>query len=320
MSEKPATRSILVVGSANMDMVVTTDRFPKPGETILARGFGMYPGGKGANQAVASAKLGGNVALLAKMGRDMFRERLSANLEREGVDVSNVLIDEQAPTGTALITVDSSGQNQIVVVSGSNMELSTDDIREHEHLFDQSGFVMLQLEIPLDTVVQAAQLAHRKGARVILNPAPAAEVPDELLRAVDVLTPNESEMEQLTGKSVDDRERAVGAARELIGRGVGHVILTLGDKGVLHVSATHVRRVPAHHVDSVDTTAAGDAFNGALVFALSRGDDLAAAVPFANAVAACCVTRMGAQTSMPTIDEVEHFLARHQVPVLDEEG
>ncbi len=310
MSEKASTRSILVVGSANMDMVVSTGRFPKPGETVLASDFGMYPGGKGANQAVASAKLGGRVSFLARMGRDMFRDRLFESLESEHVDVSHVLVDEEASTGIALITVDDSGQNEIVVVSGSNMKLSVDDMLANERLFDGAGFVMLQLEIPLETVVRAAHLGRDSGALVILNPAPAIELPDELLGVVDVLTPNESEMELLTGRSVTDRDTAVEAARSLIDRGVQHVMLTLGSRGALHVTAGDVRAYPAYRVESVDTTAAGDAFNGALAVALSRGDAMPSAVTFANAVAACCVTGKGAQTSMPTLDEVERFLKR----------
>lgn len=308
MSDKATMRSVLVVGSANMDMVVSTARFPKPGETVMADDFGMYPGGKGANQAVACARLGGDVSFLAKIGRDMFGERLFESLERDGVDVSRVLLDAEAPTGIALITVDSTGQNEIIVVSGSNMKLSVADIEGEQPFFDRAGYLMLQLEVPLDVVVRSAQLAVERGGRVILNPAPAIELPDELLQAVDVLTPNESEMELLTGRSVDDHSSAVAAAGDLIDRGVRHVILTLGSRGALHVTADTVAAYPAYRVDAVDTTAAGDAFNGALAFSLSRGDDLATAVPFANAVAACCVTRMGAQASMPTLEEVEQFL------------
>lgn len=318
MSEKSSKRSILVVGSANMDMVVSTLRFPKPGETVLARSFGMHPGGKGANQAVAGAKLGGSVTFLGKMGRDMFRDRLFESLVQEGVDVSHVLVDDEASTGIALITVDDSGQNEIVVVSGSNMNLGVDDVLANEDLFDRAGFVLLQLEIPLETVVRAAQLGNARGASVILNPAPAAALPEELLSVVDILTPNESELELLTGRSVIDRDTAVDAARSLIDRHVQHVILTLGNRGALHVTASEVYAYPAYRVESVDTTAAGDAFNGALAVALSRGDELSSAVTFANAVAACCVTGRGAQTSLPTFEAVERFLRRQ--PVLEEDA
>lgn len=318
MSEMATARSVLVVGSANMDMVVATDRFPKPGETVLANDFGMFPGGKGANQAVACARLGGDVSFLGKMGNDMFRQRLFESLERDGVDVSGVMLDEEAPTGIALITVDGSGQNEIVVVSGSNMRLAAADVQTHEDLFDRAAFLMLQLEIPLDTVVRAAKLAIECGTRVILNPAPAVELSDELLGMVDVLTPNESEMELLTGQSVEDQPSAIAAAGNLIERGVRHVILTLGSRGALHVMADTVQAYPAYRVEAVDTTAAGDAFNGALAYSLSRGDEMPKAVSFANAAAACCVTRMGAQTSMPTLEEVEQFLETQPEPVLED--
>lgn len=318
MSDKATKRSVLVVGSANMDMVVSTPRFPKPGETVLAGEFGMYPGGKGANQAVACAKLGGEVTILAKMGKDMFSEQLTESLERDGVDVGHVFTDEDTPTGIALITVDQTGQNEILVVSGSNMNLTPAEIESEADLFDRAGIVMLQLEIPLDVVVRSVQLAKESGAAVILNPAPAAELPDSLLRSVDFITPNESETELLTGRTVDDHTSAVAAARTLIEKGVRHVILTLGERGVIHVSAEGANAFPAYSVDVVDTTAAGDAFNGALAFALSQGRTVEEAVPFANAVAGYCVTRMGAQTSMPTYGEVEDFIRDQPQPVLEE--
>ncbi len=299
-----------------MDLVATTERFPRPGETVLAREFGMYPGGKGANQAVACARLGGEVSLLARMGRDMFRDRLIESLARDGVDLSHVEMDDEAATGVALITVDESGQNEIVVASGSNMRLSVDDVREHEALFEGVDVLLLQLEVPLDTVVRAAGVARSRGARVLLNPAPAAQLPGELLRMVDVLTPNESEAAALTGQRVDDFSSAAGAARFLLEQGVRHVILTLGRRGALHATADGVRSYAAYRVDAVDTTAAGDAFSGAIAFALSRGDSLEAAVPFANAVAARCVERPGAQASMPTLDEVERLQAEQPDSVL----
>lgn len=316
MSEKATTRSVLVVGSANMDMVVSTDRFPKPGETVLAREFGMYPGGKGANQAVACAKLGGDVFFLGKVGHDMFRDRLLESLDNEGVDTSTVLVDETAPTGIALITVDGTGQNEIVVVSGSNMKLTPADVSRQKKLFARAGVVMLQLEIPIETVVRAARLAKEGGAKVILNPAPAADLPDELLCNIDYITPNESEAELLTEIIAPDGAASVEAARCLVERGVGHVLLTLGERGVMHVTADGATSYPAYEVDVVDTTAAGDAFNGALAYAISCGKDIEEAVPFANAVAACCVTRMGAQASMPSLADVERFRHEQPQPVL----
>lgn len=320
MSDMATKRSVLVVGSANMDMVVSTPRFPKPGETVLADEFGMYPGGKGANQAVACAKLGGEVVFLGKMGRDMFRDRLVESLESEGVELTDTLIDNTESTGIALITVDGEGQNEIVVVSGSNMRLTPNEIMAKQELFDRAGVVMLQLEIPIDTVVTAARLAKDRGACVILNPAPAIELPDELLRAVDFITPNESEAELIAGRNGPAGASPVEAARCLIDRGVGHVLLTIGSQGAMHVTARDAQSYPAYRVDVVDTTAAGDAFNGAFAYAISRGHDIEDAVPFANAVAACCVTRMGAQTSMPSLDDVERFRREQPVPVLHAEG
>lgn len=307
MKQNVTEQTVLVVGSANMDMVVSTDRFPRPGETVLARDFGMYPGGKGANQAVACARLGADVTFLGKMGHDMFRERLEESLIADGVRLDHILIDPEASTGIAVITVDASGQNEIVVVSGSNMMLTPDDVDARSDLFERAGVVMLQLEIPLETVVLSAQLARQKGASVILNPAPAARLPDELLGLVDVLTPNESETELLTGMEVRDRDSAVRAARHLIDRGVAHVILTLGDRGAMHVTIDEARSFPAYQVDVVDTTGAGDAFNGALAYSIARGNTLDDAIPFANAVAGFCVTRMGAQTSMPTYEDIASF-------------
>ncbi|MEX0599093.1 MAG: ribokinase [Rhodothermales bacterium] len=312
------TGSVLVVGSANMDLVVKTSRFPRPGETVLGREFGMYAGGKGANQAVACARLGGDVVFVACMGRDVFRDRLFESLTRDGIDLSHVRVDEEASTGVALITVDESGQNEIVVASGSNMHLRAEDMTAHEELFDAADVLLLQLEVPMETVVRAARMASRCGTRVILNPAPAAELPEELFQVVDYLTPNESEAEILSGHRVDDYASAARAAGALVDRGVPNVIVTLGSRGALYAGVRGVRSYAAYPTVSVDTTAAGDAFSGAIAFALSRGDDVEKAVAFANAVAACCVRRMGAQTAMPTLDEVDQFIADRPDDVPDD--
>lgn len=298
---------VLVVGSANMDLVVSCDRFPQPGETLLARDFGMYPGGKGANQAVACAKLGGQVDFLGKMGRDGFRERLAASLEEDGVGLKHLLIDPDTPTGIALITVDGDGQNEILVVSGSNMKLTPADLEARRDLFAGASVVLLQLEIPIETVRKAVELARVGGAAVILNPAPAQSLPPSLLAGVDLLTPNETEASILTGMAVEDEASAEAAARRLLEMDVGAVIVTRGAEGALLVTADAVHSFPARSVRAVDTTAAGDAFNGALAFALASGQTLEQAIPFANTVAAYAVTRKGAQTSMPTQDELAAF-------------
>jgi ribokinase len=306
MSEK--NDKVLVVGSANMDLVVRCERFPHPGETIFGSAFAMFPGGKGANQAVCCAKLGGDVEFLGRMGKDVFCDRLSANMKREGVGLEHVLIDPSEPTGTALITVDCAGQNEIIVASGSNMKLRPEHILEHKDAFADVVIVLLQLEIPLDTVIQAAELAKLNSAVVVLNPAPARPLPDELLRLVDYLTPNETEAHLLTGVPVTDLVSAETAAGVLLGKGVRNVIVTMGSAGCLLVNATGKKAFPARRVQPVDTTAAGDAFNGALGHALAQGTTLDEAIVLANAVAAYAVTKPGAQTAMPTMAELDMFI------------
>jgi len=297
----------IVVGSANMDLVATIDRFPQPGETILGKGFAAIPGGKGANQAVCCAKLGGKVHFVGKMGKDRFRDQLWKSMKNDGVLLNHTMTDAGAPTGIALITVDSSGQNEIIVISGSNMRLTPRDIGAHKSVFARGGVLLVQLEVPLETVSRAAMLARRAGLQVILNPAPARELPDTLLRRVDYLTPNETEAGILSGITVDSPKAAEMAAKRLLARGVGTVIITLGAEGSMMVSRTETCRYPARRVRAVDTTAAGDAFNGALAYALTNGRTLHEAIPFANDVASLSVTRFGAQSSMPSLAEVRRF-------------
>lgn len=304
-------RPVLVVGSANMDMVVACEHFPQPGETVLSQEFGMFPGGKGANQAVACARLGGDVRFLGKLGRDPFRESLVAGLQRDGVALDGLLTDDGAPTGVALITVDVRGENTIVVASGSNMRLTPDDLDAHEALFADAAVVLVQLEVPLDTVARAADLARTHGATLVLNPAPARPLPDDLLRQVDVLTPNETEVAQLADFPLDGVATAEAAAHALLGRGVRHVLVTLGGQGALLVTGDWTERFPAVPVAAVDTTAGGDAFNGALAHALAEGRPLRDAVPFANAVAGYAVTQRGAQPSMPDLATLDLFLREH---------
>ena len=299
---------VLVVGSANMDLVVRVERFPLPGETIFGTDFKMFPGGKGANQAVCCAKLGQKVRFVGRMGDDLIRERLSASLEQAGVIIDSLIVDPVEPTGTALITVDKNGENEIVVVSGSNMKLRPADVDGVHDIFGSAAVVLLQLEIPLETVVRAAEHAHEKQALLILNPAPACSLPASLLRLVDYLTPNESEAQMLTGIPVTRRSSAEAAAKKLVDQGVKNVLLTLGPEGCLLVNSSRAELFPACRVRPVDTTAAGDAFNGALAFALSRNEELDQAVRFANAVAGYSVTKLGAQRSMPTLTEVEQFM------------
>lgn len=299
---------VLVIGSANMDMVVFTKRFPRPGETVLGKQFAMFPGGKGANQAVCCARLGSKTIFIGKMGNDLFREMLRRSMEQHGVDLENLLIDPAEPTGVALITVDERGQNQIVVASGSNMKLSAADIEKKKALFAGMKIVLAQLESPLETVMASARLAKENGGTFILNPAPAAPLPPELFQQVDFLTPNETELEMISGIPVPDPETAAKAARSLLDRGVAHVIVTLGEMGALLVNRTREKLFPARKVAVVDSTAAGDAFNGALAHSLANGAGLSEAIEFANAVGSFSVTRKGAQSAMPSPEEINAFI------------
>lgn len=303
-------KGILVVGSANMDLVAVTRRLPRPGETVFGSQFAMFPGGKGANQAVCCAKLGARVLFVGKMGNDVFRAKLVQGMKKDGVRLPHLMIDPEQPTGTALITVDARGQNEIVVVSGSNMRLMPSDIERQRHAFAAVRIVLLQLEIPLETVMQAVHIAKEHGVMVILNPAPARKLPRSLLRAVDYLTPNESETEILTNMKVRDTHSTQKAALRLRDMGVQKVIITLGARGCLVADDRRVQTFPSKKVKAVDSTAAGDAFNGGLAFGLAGGESLEEAVRFANDVAACSVTRLGAQNSMPTMKELRTFLSR----------
>ncbi len=291
-----------------MDMVVTARRFPQRGETVFGNTFGMFPGGKGANQAVCCAKLGGKVHFVGKMGDDVFRERLVRSMKHDGVRLGHLLVDRSDSTGIALITVDRTGQNEIVVVSGSNMKLRPSDVELKRSLFSTVRVVLLQLEIPLETVAKAAEIARSHGATVILNPAPARTLTTSLLKLIDYLTPNETEAEILSGVPVRNVKSAEKAARKLLKRGVKNIIVTMGSKGCLLVNRATLKVFPAKKVKPVDSTAAGDAFNGALALSLANGGNLDEAINFANTVAAVSVTRMGAQTSMPTMRELRSFV------------
>jgi len=295
---------ILVIGSANMDLVVTTEHFPQPGETIFGKKFAMFPGGKGANQAVCCAKLGGNTLFIGKMGSDIFRDKLVSNMRDAGVILQHILLDAEESTGIGLITLDSSGQNQIVVVSGSNMKLTDTEVRTKQALFAKARVVLTQLEIPLATVLETAELSHEAGATFILNPAPAQALPTKLLRKVDYLIPNETELAILSGLPVADMNSIKIACQRLLEVGVKNVIVTLGAKGAFWVANEIAQLFPVNKVKVVDTTAAGDAFNGAFAFAVANGKKTDEAIQLANLVASLSVTRMGAQNSMPTMTEI----------------
>jgi ribokinase len=298
---------IVVVGSSNTDMILKLQRIPKPGETLLGDQFVMAAGGKGANQAVAAAMAGGDVTLVARVGNDMFGEKAVASLVERGVDVQYVYRDD-APSGMALIFVAKNGENCIGVGSGANARLSPQDVHRALHAISSADTVLLQLEVPLETVQAAATLAHANGALVILNPAPSQPLPDELLRKISLLTPNESEFELLTGIAAVDDASCSRAADVLLDKGVETVIVTLGVRGAYVASPAFRQLVPGFKVDQVDTTAAGDTFNGALALALAEGMPLVDAVRFANAAAALSVTRLGAQPSAPRRGEIQQLV------------
>ena len=296
---------IVVLGSSNTDLVVRTDRMPLPGETLLGDRFMMTAGGKGANQAVAVARLGDGVTFIAKVGRDMFGDNAVAGYEKEGIDTRTILRDDTAPSGIALITVDAQAENSIVVVPGANNNLSTADVDALRDKIESAQYLLMQLETPVAVVAYAAQTARRAGVKVILNPAPAAELPAELLDGLYMITPNRTEAQMLTGIEISDWESAEQAAQALLGKGVQHVVLTLGSQGALVCDGRSFERIPAQKVKAIDTTAAGDTFNGAMCVALSEGASLSDAVRFASRASAIAVTRLGAQASIPYRKELD---------------
>jgi ribokinase len=305
-----SSKRIVVVGSSNTDMIIRLDRIPGPGETILGGKFVTAAGGKGANQAVGAARAGGDVAFIARVGRDVLGNQATDGFIKDRIDVTHVTRDPAAPSGVALIFVAKDGENSIAVASGANMRLSPADVGKAKKVIGRASVVLMQLEVPLKTVQAAARMAAAAGARVILNPAPACPLPDTLLRHVSILTPNETEAELLTGIKVTSDSTAALAAAALRDRGIRTVILTLGARGALVADENGTDRIDGFKAKAVDTTAAGDVFNGALSVALAEGQSLRLAVRFANAAAALSVMRMGAQPSAPHRREIERFLTR----------
>ena len=307
---KPA---LVVVGSLNMDFVVTVEHLPAPGETVLGRDFQMIPGGKGANQACAAGKLAAGVTavrMIGRVGYDVFADHLKASLSAAGVDVTAVHASQSQPTGVALIWVDRAGQNSIVVASGANHALACADVEAMRKVFHGASHALFQLETPLDTVAAALALAREEGLTTILDPAPAQPLPATLLEQVDILTPNESEALMLLGRpaarvALSD---APALADALLAFGPRTVILKLGDQGCFLCGAQQRVHYPAFPVEVRDTTAAGDTFNAGLATALAEGMPWDRAIPFASAAAAISVTRLGAQASAPTRAEVDAFL------------
>ena len=299
---------IVVVGSLNADFVVRMERFPAPGETLVGREFAVFAGGKGANQAYGAARLGGRVSMLGQVGGDAHGEWLAQSLASAGVDVSHVQRDPDVSSGIALISIDASGQNQIVLVPGANGTFTAERLERSRQVIAGARVVLLQLEIPMETVAAAAQLARESGALVILDPAPALDISDDLLRLADYITPNETELAVLTGAPSGEelgRSEAAERTRELRARGARRVIVKMGSRGALMVADDGEEFWPAIPVRAVDTTAAGDAFNAAFAVALAGGKSDAEAGGFATAAAAYSVTRKGAQASMPTLEDLQ---------------
>lgn len=295
---------VVVVGSLNMDLVARAARLPAPGETVTGSSFSTVPGGKGANQAVAAARLGARAAMVGRVGDDAFGARLRAGLEQDGIDCGR-LRTSPGSSGVALIVVDEAGRNGIVVVPGANAHLEPADLAAAEPLIAAARIVVLQLEVPLATVEHAIERARALGKTVVLNPSPARALSRELLACVDYLVPNEVEAAWLTGAPVVTAADALVAARQLRGAGARNVLVTLGAQGVVSATAAGERHDPARRVDVVDTTGAGDTFLGGLCAALVRGRALPDAIAFGQAAAAVCVTRPGAQPSIPRADELD---------------
>ena len=306
--------NILVIGSINYDLVVYTQRHPIPGETILGDRFQTFPGGKGANQAIAAARLGGHVQMVGRIGNDSFGQELSENLNKNQVDISNVRKVKE-PTGIALITVDAKGQNSIIVVPGANAKLTRKDMDALKAAIQGTKILVLQLEIPLEVVIHVVDIAYASGITILLNPAPATPIPIETLRKVTFLIPNESELALLSGiqiKNFSDCRKAISHLQSL---GCNQIILTRGEHGAYYFYQDNQIFAPPFDVTVVDTTAAGDAFIGGLAAALADGIDLQIALLRASAAGALAVTKAGAQTSLPDITELDDFLKKHKQEV-----
>ena len=299
-------KKILVVGSLNMDIVLEVGRMPREGETISGKSIARIPGGKGANQACAAGKLGGQVTMLGAVGADEYGKILKQNLAATGVNIESVAVLPGVDTGQAYITVNEQGENSIVLISGANGEMTCEQVKKHLYLLDACDIVVLQLEIPLETVLYVKWEAIRRKKLVIIDPAPArTDIPDELWEGVSYIKPNETELNVLTGYNAQTKEEMTQAARSLVEKGVECVMVTLGSKGVLCVTEDTSDFFAANPVNAVDTTAAGDCFTGAFAVALSEGKNCTEAICFGQKASAIAVTRKGAQSSLPTRDEVD---------------
>ena len=297
---------ILVIGSTNTDMTAFADRMPGPGETVMGTDFVMGPGGMGANQAVAAKRLGGDVKFICKVGKDIFGENTIRHFKEEGLDTEGVMTSAK-PSGVALITVDKDAENSIVVAPGANGDYTEEDIRKNRKAIEDCDILLMQLEIPVPAVIEAARIGHELGKCVVLNPAPApsGELPEEIFKYISLFIPNETELESISGCEVRDEETAAAAARALMARGVGKIIVTMGSKGSLICEGDRTSFVKAHKVEAVDTTGAGDCYCGSICVALSEGKSLEEAADFATRASALAVQKAGAQVAMPYRSELQ---------------
>ncbi|MEL3917970.1 ribokinase [Aeromonas enteropelogenes] len=299
---------LVVLGSVNADHVLRVPHFPRPGETLTGHSYQVVPGGKGANQAVAAARLGASVSFIARIGDDAIGRQMRQGFAQDGIDVSAVELDDKLPTGIAIIYVSDEGENSIGISAEANGALSPAMVKRHETMIADAHTLLLQLEVPLESVFEAARQARAHGTRVVLNPAPARPLAAELLALVDLITPNQTEAELLTGVKVSDEASAREAANRFHQMGIAEVMITLGSQGVYCSNGQQQQLIPGFRVEAVDTTAAGDTFNGALLAAQLAGADFNGAVRFAHGAAALSVTRFGAQSSIPGKQEVDTFL------------
>lgn len=304
-------KQLVVLGSVNADHVLRVPHFPRPGETLRGHSYQVLPGGKGANQAVAAARLGADIGFIARIGDDAIGRQMRDGFAADGIEVSAVECDPGLPTGIAIIYVSDEGENSIGLSAEANGALTPEVVERHAALIQDADTLLLQLEVPLESVLRAATLAHQGGTRVVLNPAPAQPLPQALLALVDLITPNQTEAELLTGVAVTDEASARAAATRFHAMGIGSVMITLGAQGVYWSEQGEATLIPGFRVTATDTTAAGDTFNGALLAERLRGASMAEAIRFAHAAAAISVTRFGAQSSIPTLAEVRNFLKEH---------
>lgn len=313
MNKTNTKKNILVIGSCVMDLVTKVPRAPIAGETVLGTDFNNYPGGKGANQAVAAARLGGNVTMIGKLGTDAFGNEILKLLKESNVNSQYVEQVEDYPTGIGSIVLEENGENRIIVVPGANHLLKAENLNEYIDAFKQADILLIQLELDFEMNKRAIEIGYELGVPVLLNPAPGRELDEELLRKVTYLTPNETEAEIISGIKINSIEDAKKAAQIILDKGVSTVIITLSDEGALIADSKGIRHVPSFKENPVDTVAAGDSFNGAFAYLIMEGKSVDEAVLFANAVGAITVTRKGAIPSLPNYSEVKEYLKRKEV-------